>query len=147
VGYNPNTTSTFQMYYSALDATCYNVACPLVIKDSSYTFNNNAQLAFPIPEYIYVNVLSNHVYIILPYVNQSIGNVNVLTQTCRFRVRQMTGGYNMYFKTYSDSSFPERTGGNMYDFENAQQASTWGTGAWYLEVHYYNGNWYFNRLN
>ena len=147
VGYNPNTTSTFQMYYSALDATCYNVACPLVIKDSSYTLNNNAQLAFPIPEYIYVNVLSNHVYIILPYVNQSIGNVNVLTQTCRFRVRQMTGGYNLYFKTYSDSSFPERTGGNMYDFQNAQQASTWYTGAWYLEVHYYNGNWYFNRLN
>ena len=156
VAYNPNTTSTFQMYYSALDATCYNVACPLVIKDLSITLNNNAQLDFPIPEFIYVNVESHDVYITLPYVSQtinnvvvsrSIGNVNVLTQTCRFRVRQMTGGSKLYFKTYSDSFYPDRTGGNMYDFSNAQQSSPWYTGAWYLEVHYYMGNWYFNRLN
>jgi hypothetical protein len=135
------------MYYSALNATCYNVACPLVVKDLSITLNNNAQLAFPIPEYIYVNVSSNHVYIVLPYVNQSVGNVDVLTQTCRFRVRQMTGVNKMYFKTYSESLYPSRTGGIMYDFNNAPKSSPWYTGAWYLEVHYYMGNWYFNRLS
>ena len=146
VAYNPNITSTLQIYYSAFNATCYNVACPLVIKDLSIDLNNNAQLAFPIPEFIYVNVLSNHVYIILPYVNQSVGNVDVLTQTCRFRVRQMTGGYNLYFKTYSEPLYPGRTGGIMYDFQNAYSDSPYYTGAWYLEVHYYLGNWYCTRL-
>ena len=135
------------MYYSALNATCYNVACPLVVKDLSIDLNLTAQLVFPIPEFIYVNVLSNHVYILLPYVNQSVGNVDVSTQTCRFRVRQMTGGYNLYFKTYSEPLYPARTGGIMYDFNNAEMGGPYYTGAWYLEVHYYKGNWYFNKLS
>jgi hypothetical protein len=147
VPFNNNLTSTFQMYYSALDATCYSVACPLIIKDASRTFNYNVQLEFPIPEFIYVNVASNNVYIVLPYVNQTIGNVNVSTQTFRFRIRQMTGGKDMYLKTYSDSLYPTRTGGNIYDFLNNQQSSPYYSGAWYEEVHYYMGNWYVNRLS
>jgi hypothetical protein len=146
-GTNPTIFAFFQMYYSALNATCYNVAYPLITKDLSISLNSDTQLEFPISEYIYVDVASSHVNIKLPYVNQTIGNVDVSKQTCRFRVRQMTGGYNLYFKTYSNSSHTDRTGGIMYDFQNAQQPSTWGTGAWYQEVHFYNGNWYFNRLS
>ena len=59
----------------------------------------------------------------------------------------MTGGNNLYFKTYSESLHPHRTGGIMYDYQIAEQSSPWYTGAWYFEVHYYMGNWYFNGLS
>jgi hypothetical protein len=148
VGYMPTSSASLQLYYSSINATSYLNSYPLVIQNFSLSISNyNVQLVFPLPEYIYVNVLSNDVYIVLPYVNQTIGNVNVQTECFRFRIRQMTGGHKMYLTTYSDSLYPTRTGGNIYDFLNNQQSSPCYSGAWYEEVHYYMGNWYVNRIS
>ena len=141
------------MYYSGLNATCYNAACPLVIKDLSITLNNNAQLAFPIPEYIYLNMLNNDITIHLPYVNQTIGNVNVLTQTCRFKIRQTqyVEGRYWHIRTYNESTPAGAVGGNIYDDFYNQVNNGTDTynpeGIFYMEIHYYLGNWYINKLN
>ena len=148
VGYMPTSSASLKLYYSSIDTTSYLNAYPLVIQNFSLTLSSyNVQLVFPLPEYIYVNVLSNDVNIVLPYVNQTFGNVNAQTECFRFRIRQMTGGNKWYLRTYSDVLQPSRTGGNLYDFNNAQQSSPYYSGAWYQEVHCYMGNWYCNRLN
>jgi hypothetical protein len=141
------------MYYSALNATCYNVACPLVVKDLSITLTNNAQLAFPIPEYIYLNMNNNDITVILPYVNQSIGNVNVLTQSFRFKIRMMqyTQGRYWYLQTYNETTPPGAVGGDIYNDQYGKVndgSNRYRTdGIFYMEIHYYLGNWYFNRLS
>ena len=144
---------TFKMYYPSLDANCYFTPCPLVIKDCYTNSSFDFHLSLPCPEFIYLDLSVRDVTITLPYVNQYIGNVDVSTQIFRFKVRQMMtgGGRHWYLKTHTHNNQniipPGAIGGTIYDFQNASQGTYFRPMAWLMEVHFYLGNWYCNRLN
>ena len=75
-----------------------------------------------------------------------VGNVDPKTQIFRFKIRQVKGNHHYYhLKTFNTSS---TEGGTIYNFQNASTGTYWyRPGAWYMEVHYYLGNWYTNTLN
>ena len=140
------------MYYPTLNATCYFTPCPLVIKDCSTEAIFDFALTLPCPEMLYLDLRNNDITITLPYVNQFIGNVDVSGQIFSFKVRQMMtgGGRYWHLKTHTHSPNyipPGAIGGTIHDFMNAAQGTYYTPGAWYMEVHFYKGNWYTNRLS
>ena len=127
-------------------------AHPLLIKDfslsaSADTLPTELQLVFPMPECIYVDLSLNDLTLILPNINTMIGSVDPKTQIFRFKIRQMITSDNRWWhlKVYNNSS---TEGGTIYNYENGTIGTYWyRPGAWYMEVHYYLGNWYTKRLN
>jgi len=144
---------TYKMYYSTLNATCYFTPCPLVIKDCYTNASTDFHLSLPCPETLYLDLTNNEITITLPYVNQFIGNVDVSKQIFCFRIRQMMTGAGNYWhlKTHTHNNPniipPGAVGGTIYDFQNRSQGSYYTPGAWYMEIHYYKGNWYSNRIS
>jgi cytoskeletal protein CcmA (bactofilin family) len=142
----------FTMYYQALNATCYFSPSPLVIKDNYTDAISNFHLTFPCPEMIYLDLTNNDITITLPYVNQFIGNVDVSGQIFSFKVRQTKTGPDRYWHlkthTHEPNFIPTNAiGGTIHDFQNAPIGTYYKPGAWYMEVHYYKGDWYTNRFN
>ena len=142
---------TLKLYHSAVGAYSYKNAHPLLIKDfslsaSADTSPTEQELVFPMPECIYVDVYNNDLTLILPNINTMVGNVDPKTQIFRFKIRQVKGNHYYYhLKTFNNSS---TEGGTIYNFQNSSTGTYWyRPGAWYMEVHYYLGNWYTNILN
>ena len=88
----------------------------------------------------------------MPDINTNVGSVDPKTQIFSFKIRQMMTGGGRYWHlkthTYNNSNIipPGAVGGTIYAFANSSQGSYYTPGAWYMEVHYYMGNWYCNRL-
>ena len=158
VGYLPNSNTALKLYHSAIDAYSYMNSYPLVIKDYSLivkavspTTTTSIQLVFPIPEYIYVDIYLNDVTIILPNLNLLVGSVNPKTEIFRFKIKQMMTSQHRYwhlqtFYNINDAS----AGGNIYEFQMNQVnngSDPYTPEAWLVEVHYYLGNWYVDKIN
>ena len=99
-------------------------------------------------EYIYVDILLNDVFLTLPNINTNYGVIDPKTETFRFKIRQVKtgGGRYWHLQTHTVLNNPSG-GGTIYDFQNASQGYYIKPGAWYMEVHFFQGDWYCNRLN
>ena len=154
VGYMESSSRALKIYHSAINFYSYMNAHPLVIKDFSYTATATSttiattiQLVFPMPEYIYVDITLNDVTLILPKINTNYGAVDPKTEIFRFKIRQVSGGgKSWHLQTYNVLNNPSG-GGTIYNFENGSQGYSYSPEFWGMEVHYYLGNWYTNRLN
>jgi cytoskeletal protein CcmA (bactofilin family) len=150
VGYLPSSSTALKLYHSVLNAYSYMNAHPLVIKESSLTvINANNQLVFPMPEYIYVDLLTNDndIDIVLPNLNINVGSVDPKTEIFRFKIRQTKTSNNRWWhlKTFNNSS---SAGGTIYNYQNSSIGTYYyRPEAWLMEVHFYLGNWYCNTLN
>jgi hypothetical protein len=146
----PSSSTTLKIYHSAIGAYSYMNAHPLVIKDSSLTVSNaNNQLVFPMPECIYVDLLTNNndIDIVLPNLNINVDSVDPKTEIFRFKIRQTKTAPSRYWslKVFNNSS---SSGGTIYDYQNTSLGTYYyRPGIWYCEVHFYLGNWYVNRFN
>jgi hypothetical protein len=151
IGFLPSSNTTFKIYHSVLNAYSYKNAHPLLIKDfsldaSAHSLNTTYyQLVFPMPECIYVDLTLNDVVFILPDVNTNVGGVDPKTQIFRFKIRQMRTGPSRYYHLQTYSNNPN--GELIYDLYSGSQGYFYTPGAWYLEVHFYLGNWYCNTIN
>ena len=134
------------MYYSAINSYSFVNSHPLVIKDYSLTAtpsgNNNTEydLVFPMPECFYVDLTNAEITFLLPDVNTYVGGVDPKTQICRYKFRQMLTGPNNYWHLKSQNA-------TIYDYLNGSKGNFYTPGAWFLELHLYNGNWYCNSIN
>jgi hypothetical protein len=97
------------------------------------------------PECIYVDLTLNDVVFILPDVNTNVGGVDPKTQIFRFKIRQMRTGGSRYYHLQTYSNNPN--GELIYNLYSGSQGYYYTPGAWYLEVHFYYGNWYCNTIN
>ena len=121
---------------------CYTAAA------TSSSIATTIQLVFPMPEYIYVDLYLNDVFLILPDINTNYAGVDPKTEIFRFKIRQVKTGPSRYWhlKTFNVLINPSG-GGTIYDFQNSSASYDITPGAWYMEVHFYQGDWYCNILN